>query len=128
MSYIDTEYYLNVYGGTESEDYDRLFERASDIIDNVTSFRIKQIGFDNLSDFAKEQVRRAAAAQAEHMEKSGGVSDTDSNSAVQMTLGRFSYMKSSGTAERRSGYISSTALAALEPTGLLCRSIGIGGG
>ena len=121
--YIDRDYYLNVYGGIESDDYDRLFIRASEMIDSVTGYRIKRMGFDTLSEFQRDQVRLATAAQAEHIEKNGGISSVDSSSAVQMTLGKFSYMNASGTAEGKRFSVSGSALAALEPTGLLNRSI-----
>ena len=128
MAYIDTDYYLNDYGGTESDDYDRLFARAENDIDSITGYNIKAYGFDNLTEFQREQVRLAAAVQADHIEKNGGIYISDSSSAVQMTLGKFSYMNASGTSGKKSGSISSAAIAALEPTGLLCRSLAVGGG
>ncbi|MBQ8826898.1 MAG: hypothetical protein IJ007_07385 [Oscillospiraceae bacterium] len=127
MAYIDTDYYLNNYGGTQSDDYDRLFARAENDIDSITGYRIKALGFEALTDFQREQVKLAAAAQADHIEKNGGIYASDSSSAVQMTLGRFSYMNASGTSSKKSVSVSSAAIAALEPTGLLCRSLTIGG-
>lgn len=127
MAYIDTDYYLNDYGGTPSDDYDRLFARAENDIDSITGYCIKTAGFEALTDFQRCQVRLAAAAQADHIEKNGGIYASDSSSAVQMTLGKFSYMNASGTSLKKNGGISSAAIAALEPTGLLCRSVTVGG-
>lgn len=127
MSYIDKDYYLEVYGGCESEDYDKLFAHAENIIDSITGYRIKCMGFENLSAFQREQVKLAAAAQADFIEKNGGIYAAESTSAVQMTLGKFSYMNSSGTGSNPKKSVSSSAIAALEPTGLLNRSIGCGG-
>ena len=127
MSYIDKEYYLEIYGGCESDDYDKLFARAENVIDSITGYRIKRAGFENLSAFQREQVKLAAAAQADFIEKNGGIYAEDSTTAVQITLGRFSYMNASGTGASHKKSVSSAALAALEPTGLLNRSIGCGG-
>lgn len=127
MSYIDKDYYLEIYGGCESDDYDRLFARAENIIDSVTGYKIKHRGFEKLSDFERKQVKLAAAAQADFMEKNGGIYAADNTTTFQMTLGKFSCMNSSGAGTNPKKAVSSAALAALEPTGLLNRSLDCGG-
>ena len=128
MAYIDKDYYINVYGGTESDECERLLERASSVVDRITGYRIRHIGFDKLSEFEREQVMLAAASQADHIEKNGGINSYDSAYAVQMTLGKFSYMNASGVSEKNRHSISEESISALEAAGLLCRRVNVGGG
>ncbi len=121
--YIDYDFYAEFFGAKEqSEDADRLFKLASEIIDSVTGHKISRLGFDNLDDFTREQVRLAAAAQTEYLDN---YYDGGESSAVQMTLGKFSYMNSSGTAEKRRLPVSPLALSFLGQTGLIERKVGV---
>lgn len=122
LVYIDYDFYSEYYGETlPSEETDRIFKIASEIIDILTGYKIRRMGFDKLDSFTKEQVKLAAAAEADYYRKNGDFTDNDGSEAVQMTLGKFSYMNSSGTGKKNNFPVSPVALSCLETTGLLCR-------
>lgn len=67
MAYADIGYYRSEYGGTAipSEAIRTHLSRASDQIDALTYNRIRGRGFDNLSCYQQECVKKAVCAQAE---------------------------------------------------------------
>ena len=57
--YADKEYYENVYGGTliDEEQIEKQLTTAGRQIDTLTYCRIRSTGFENLTEFQKEQIR-----------------------------------------------------------------------
>ncbi|WP_142414395.1 hypothetical protein [Hathewaya massiliensis] len=73
MSYVDNEYYKNEYGGNIISDKDLKQElnKASDQIDTLTYNRIVGIGFDNLTPFQQERVKKAVCYHADFIAQYG---------------------------------------------------------
>lgn len=84
MSYVDSTYYKNTFGGIVLPEVStqQKLERASDQIDSLTFNRIVAIGFDNLTDFQKDKVKKAICIHAEFIEQYGAY--------IDMPLGGFS--------------------------------------
>ena len=126
MPYITMEYYKSEYVGaevTESE-LPRFIQRASDVIDQVTNYAIKD--FEKLHPFVQKQVMKATAAQVEFFQLNGGtdISITGDN-ATGVQIGKFSY----GGGSRSSGGVDPTIadnlVDILLPTGLLYSGLGV---
>ncbi len=71
--YVTTDYYLNVYGGTTitPSELNNYLQLAQEKIDEVTFNRIIGIGFDNLTDFQQENIRKSICRQAEYYFENG---------------------------------------------------------
>lgn len=130
MPYIDASYYLDDFKGEPAatpDELDKLIARASDLIDQVTGYHIKD--FDKLPIFVQDLVKKATAYQVEFYILNGGAAAVDSGEAsdlTSVTVGAFSYsgggQSSSGSASN-AGRVSPSALECLVPTGLLYRGI-----
>jgi len=129
MPYIDADYYKNEFEGVEIDEteIDRYIKRASDVIDQVTGYKIKD--FDNLPEFIQEQVKKATASQVEFFALQGGPEVATSNDDVQSaTIGSFSYTKGQSGGSSGGGQankVSSSVIDYLKPTGLLYTGIGV---
>ena len=133
MAYIDAEYYNNTYKGVDAgDDLDRYIERASDLVDQVTGYKIRD--FEALPPFIQEQVKKATAAQVEFYVLNGGPEGVDGNdgSLNQVAIGSFEYqtgrMGQQTPAGKQEHRVAPAALAYLEPTGLLYRGVRVYGG
>lgn len=72
MSYVDFEYYSNTFKGKlDQETIDKLLEEASDDIDKLTYGRVRRKGFDNLTEFQQDKVKKAVCYQADFINKYG---------------------------------------------------------
>lgn len=122
MSYIDEDYYLNTFKGEASnEDLSLIISRASDMVDILTMYKIKDI--NSVDAFTKNQIQKATAAQTEFIIKNGGLANLDVNGGSEsVTVGKFSYSKNSSTSSSKD-QISSFTLEYLFPTGLLYRGL-----
>lgn len=134
MAYIDAEYYNNVYKGVDAgEDFERYAERASDLIDQVTGYKIADLAA--LHPRIQELVKKATAAQVEFYALNGGPEGVDGStdgSFSQVSIGAFQYQSGrinqqipAGKQEHR---LAPAALAYLEPTGLLYQGVRVYGG
>lgn len=117
MAYIDFNYYTNTYKGepVEEADFPSLSERASEIIDSLTCFKIGDIS-NITDDFILTQIKKATAAEVEFISLNGGYINESGN----MSLGKFSY---SGTSSNNNLNISTLIFSYLAPTGLLYRGL-----
>ena len=117
MSYTDAQYYTDIYGGTiiSAEDADRQLDKASDQVDSMTFGRISEIGFDNLTPFQQDKVKKAVCSQAEFNTQYGDFTDMPlkgfSAGSISMNLG-----------EEFNGVVASRqARSCLDQTGLTSR-------
>lgn len=139
MPYITPDYYKNVYKGAQAPsdtDLERYIERASDVIDEVTEYKLYGGKFEALPDgFVKDLVRKATAAQVEFYVIKGGdaaVNAGEDSGMNSVSVGSFSYSKgassnSGGSSSRDAGRISPAALSILTETGLLYRGVFVRG-
>ncbi|MEC1351691.1 head-tail connector protein [Bacillus licheniformis] len=139
MPYITPDYYKNVYKGAQAPsdtDLERYIERASDVIDEVTEYKLYGGKFEALPEgFVKDLVRKATAAQVEFYVIKGGDAAVNAGEASGMnsvSVGSFSYSgggssNSSGASSRDAGRISPATLSILNETGLLYRGVFVRG-
>ncbi|MBS4534980.1 hypothetical protein GOQ29_05030 [Clostridium sp. D2Q-14] len=72
MAYVDYEYYKDTYKGTLDEDEaTKLLEEASDEVDKLTYGRIRKKGFNNLTEYQQELIKRAVCYQADFISQYG---------------------------------------------------------
>ena len=121
--YVDEEFYTDTYKGAGVDDFDSLELRASEIVEEMTMYRLSGITFAAMPEDIQTAVKKAVCAQIEYLDANGGA-DIDNGVNIQSgTLGKFSYSQggaSSGSDSGQSVY-ATRAIRLLAPTGLLYR-------
>ncbi|EIJ79115.1 protein gp8 [Bacillus methanolicus PB1] len=131
MAYIDKQYYDNNYNGVPIADestFNRLAERASDVIDQMTGYLLHGQEFTQFVQFIQEQVKKATAAQIEYMVTAGGeVAVHGGGSFSSVNIGNFSYSEGEGAKNlsRNEQRTSPAVIGYLRPTGLLYRGVNV---
>lgn len=71
--YVDEGYYLNEFNGTTlpEDDVEKYLRISQEKIDDITYNRIVAIGFEKLTEFQKECIRKAICYQAEYYFENG---------------------------------------------------------
>lgn len=129
MIYVTQDYYNSAYQGesVETTDFPSLLQRASEIVEEMTMYRLTSVTFAAMPAALQEKVKMAVCAQIEYLDANGG-SDMDNGVDMQSAaLGKFSYSKASGAGSNSSSGQSVYAPRArriLMPTGLLYRGGG----
>lgn len=127
MPYVDKDYYDNAYMGAkilDADEFERLEKRASEVIDQLTNYRIENI--DDLPEFIKERVKHAVCAQIEFYVLNDGYDSTMQQSGLQnVRIGSFSYAEGSSASESHNTLIGRNVLGHLKGTGLLYSGIGV---
>lgn len=128
MAYIDKQYYDDEFQGESIEDdaeFNRVAKRASEIIDQLTMYKLAINGLESLTDFQQEQVKKATAAQVEFYQLKGGYAEVESGEDFSnFSIGSFTYSKGGASDNKQADRISPSTMTYLEPTGLLYRGIG----
>ncbi|WP_368298387.1 hypothetical protein [Cytobacillus firmus] len=116
MPYIDQAFYNDVYKGTpiDAETFTMLEERASDVVDLLTNYRLAGEDLSHKPELIRTNVKKAVAAQIEYMYSEGGELSLHGGSPSSVSIGGFSYTEGSGVR-----VVSEMALSYLRPTGLL---------
>lgn len=133
MVFISPDYYYNDFGGTApNDDIDKLIKRASNMIDIACNAQISNMGgIEKInSEYVKDAIRSATAAQVEFLFKNGGADEAVCQNPVKMSLGNFSYtsnyaIKSSAAQNYSETYFSPLAIAQLEKVGLAFRGVSV---
>ena len=124
MSYVDYDYYNDTFHGesVDSADFPSLCERAGELIEELTLYRLTPMTFLAMPEDTQEIVKKAVCAQIEYLDANGG-SDLDNGSGIQSaTLGKFSYAGSAGAnGGAEQSRFSPRAERLLWPTGLTYR-------
>ena len=124
MAYVDEEYYEDTFHGesVNSADFPSLCERAGELIEELTLYRLTPITFLAMTKDTQDRVKKAVCAQIEYLDANGG-SDLDNGSGIQSaTLGKFSYSGSAGAnGSTEQSRFSPRAERLLWPTGLTYR-------
>ncbi len=131
MGYVSQSYYLGTFQGNYDIAgdvfIDDIIERASDIIDVLTGYILKQKDITSFPAFIQNQVQRATAYQTEYLIQNGLFETANSGQGVageSMTIGKFSIQQSRSDKQRtRDSRVSPMAISCLEPTGLLYRGV-----
>jgi hypothetical protein len=70
--YADYDYYKGTYKGElDEETAEKLLEEASDQVDRLTYGRIRHRGFDNLTEYQQEMIKKAVCYQADFVSNYG---------------------------------------------------------
>ncbi|HJC90056.1 MAG TPA: hypothetical protein H9695_03680 [Candidatus Mediterraneibacter excrementigallinarum] len=124
MEYVDENYYNDTFHGepVDTADFPSLCERAGELIEELTLYRLTPLTFLAMPEDTQEIVKKAVCAQIEYLDANGG-SDLDNGSGIQSaTLGKFSYSGSSGVnGSTEQSRFSPRAERLLWPTGLTYR-------
>ena len=72
LAYVDYEYYKNTFGGSLDEvTAKKLLEESSDQVDRLTYGRIRKKGFDNLTEYQQEMIKKAVCHQVDFLANYG---------------------------------------------------------
>ena len=73
MAYVTAEYYKNTYGGTVIPDAElsRQLDKASDHIDSMTFNRIIGKGFEQLTPFQQDRIKKAVCVHVDFVYQYG---------------------------------------------------------
>lgn len=72
MAYVDYEYYGETYKGSlDKETASKLLEESSDQIDRLTYGRIRKKGFENLTEYQQEMIKKAVCYQVDFINSYG---------------------------------------------------------
>ncbi len=122
--YVDETYYKGTFRGepVDTADFPSLCERAGELIEELTLYRLTPVTFLAMPKAVQELVKKAVCAQIEYLDANGG-SDLDNGSGIQSaTLGKFSYSGSAGAnGSTEQSRFSPRAERILWPTGLTYR-------
>lgn len=127
MPYVDEKFYSEVFMGEpiDNSDFPSLAVRASEIVEEMSMYRVNEITFEDLPEAIKLAFRKAVCAEMEYLDANGGSEVDNGSDFSSASLGRFSYTK--GTASEgtsRESWYAPRALRLLAPTGLLYRGGG----
>lgn len=120
--YIDKTYYDDEFQGDPVEDvseFNRLAQRASEQIDQLTMYRINDI--QKWPDFIQTQIKKATASIVEQYAMNGGYEAVSSSTLTNVSIGSFSYQE--GADGSVNANIEKVAYKHLAPTGLLYRGV-----
>lgn len=122
MPYVDERYYVEEYRGESVSDFPSLCERAGEIIEEMTMYRLTPVTFLAMPEDTQERVKKAVCAQIEYLDANGG-SDMDNGADLQSAgLGKFNYSKATGSdGDSKQSIYAPRAQRLLFPTGMLYR-------
>lgn len=119
--YVNTEYYISSFGGKEieTEHVDKYLKLAQEKIDSITYNRIVAKGFDNLTEFQQECVRKAVCYQAEYYFENGinSLSSVSSYSVLDISVN----VDNTKQTEAQKHDMNEFAYTNIEKTGLTSR-------
>lgn len=124
MDYVDAEYYIEKFGGEPVDETDSpsLCRRATEIIEEMTLYRVTPVTFPAMPEETKERIKNAVCAQIEYLDANGGADLDMGASLAGASLGKFSYTgAASSSGSTVQSIISPRAERILWPTGLTYR-------
>lgn len=115
--YVEIDYYTKEFKGepVADADFPSLCQRAGEIIEELTLYRLTEKGFPLMSEDMKKRVKDAICAQIEYLDVNGVAEMDMGNGMSGATLGKFSY---SGNGSTEQSIFSPRAERILWPTGL----------
>lgn len=122
--YVDEVYYHDMFRGepVDDTDFPALCQRAGEIIEEMTLYRLTEEGFAMMPENTQKLVKNAVCAQIEYLDANGGAEMDMGNGMSGATLGKFSYSGASpGSGSTEQSIFSPRAERILWPTGLTYR-------
>lgn len=127
MKYVTEDYYNETFHGepVDDADFHSLSERASEIVEEMTMYRVTPVTILAMPEDVQERVKKAVCAQIEYLDANGGSDMDNGNDLQSASLGKFNYTKaSSASGSTQQSKYAPRALRILAPTGLLYRGGG----
>lgn len=127
MSYVIEDYYNETFHGepVDNTDFPSLSERASEIVEEMTMYRLTPVTILAMPEDVQERVKKAVCAQIEYLDANGGSDMDNGNDLQSAALGKFNYNKTSGAdGSTQQSIYAPRAIRLLAPTGLLYRGGG----
>lgn len=119
--YADRTYYFDVYKGKKfvGEDVEEYLKLAQEKIDSITYNRIVARGFDNLTEFQQNNIKKAVCNQAEYIYENGYDDENTGDIASYSVLDISVTTNTSGNKSQASmAHMSARAYSLIEQTGL----------
>lgn len=127
MPYVTQEYYDTIFCGepVDKTDFPSILDRASEIVEEMSMYRISDAKMDTYGTDIQERIRKAVCAQIEYLDANGG-SEMDNGADLQSAgLGKFNYTKAgAASGSTQQSIYAPRAQRILAPTGLLYRGGG----
>lgn len=126
ISYLTSDEYYQMQSGelADEADFHSLCTRATEIIEEMTMYRLTPERFEVMSCVDQTRIKKAICAQIEYLDANGG-SDLDNGAGIQSaSIGKFSYTQGGATNGELQSIYSPRAQRILFPTGLLYRGGG----
>ncbi len=119
--YVDFNFYSKTYHGSLGEkEFETKLDEAQEKIDEVTFNRIVGVGFNKLTPFQQEKIKKALCYQIDYIVENGN-EDSDDVSGYSV-LDISVTVNSTDRNEARKLHISSMGYSLLKKTGLTNRS------
>lgn len=123
--YVDKEYYKDTYkGNIPDENVEKYLEMSQEKIDSITFNRIVRIGFNKLTEFQQEKIKKAICLQADYISQNGynneDNSDISSYSVLDISVNVNSDANSKTIAEKEN--MDEYAYELINKTGLNSRN------
>lgn len=119
--YVDFDFYKYTHLGELNEvDFLKLSDEAQEKIDEITFNRIVKIGFERLTQFQQEKIRKAMCYQIDYISKNGNDDSDDISSYSVLDISVTVDKTSKKEADKIN--MSSIAYSYLKKTGLTNRS------
>lgn len=119
MAYVDIDFY-NSYSGSIKENIESKLERASEQIDSMTFNRIVATGFDNLTEFQQDKIKKAVCLHVNFLEQYG---EYLNNPLSSFSAGSISVTLNRDVVKNINGVTTSNEVYnLLKQTGLTCLS------
>ena len=92
--YVDEVYYHDMFRGepVDDTDFPALCQRAGEIIEEMTLYRLTEEGFAMMPENTQKLVKNAVCAQIEYLDANGGAEMDMGNGMSGATLGKFSVL------------------------------------
>lgn len=122
--YVDEVYYHETFKGepVDPADFPGLCRRAGELVEELTLYRLTEIGFLVMPAELQSAVKNAVCAQIEYLDANGGAELDMGAGMAGGTLGKFSYSgSSSGNGSTEQSIFSPRAERILWTTGLTYR-------
>lgn len=129
MPYIDVEYYRKEYLGEDVDDdkiLQRYINRATETIDEITRFKIMQVGYEKLPPFVQSQIKKAVASQVEYFALNESVNVGIDSEVSRVQIGGFDYWDN-GNLSRSEKMISPKVKGHLLSTGFIYAGVDVNG-
>lgn len=127
MSYIDYDFYTNVYKGESitEEEFNKLLPKASDVLDSITRDFYQFNDLETDYDWRKNKFKKAVACQIEYFNGVGATTSHEINSPLSVQIGRTQMSSGVENQKETNSIVSSDVYMYLQYTGLLYRGIGV---